>query len=442
MSGFSLVAFLSITGVLLLRGLRRAGHVYQFPFLAGAVMLGWVAPQAIGLLGDPRLPEGALARTLGMATLCAAAIYLGHRWRPRPFAAFDWSFSQRRLLYVAASLSVVGGYFAWKIRGLPEEMVVGAWQGLPVAYLFFAKLQYYAFALAAVLFARTGSRAALVIALFNFAFFLQPLFIGARRGVIIEVGLIVLLAAWFGRRWTVPRPAMVAAVAVGTLFVFSIGQYRGTVYEAGQYGGHAWRVPTVQEVLSIDYVGTFQQVLNEGANELRNAAYDIAATGRTLSFNFGAAYWNDLVQDFIPRQVVGAAFKESLKFPLPDVAYQVYGHVPHTGTTHTGFADSFRAFGYPGALVFFAIAWFMRSLYEAGLRGHLIAQVLYMVLITDSLLAITHNTGWFVTGLMHVTVFVLPALYLARRRRRTVPVSGPGPLPGQSIRLSTTANSK
>lgn len=434
-------AFIGLSLVLLLRGLARPGQIYQFPFLAGAVFLGWVAPQAVGLLADERLPAGGLARTMFMATLCVGAVYLGHRWSARPQRALNWHFSQRRLLQVAAALSLIGGYFAWKIRGLPEEMLVGAWQGLPVAYLFFAKLQMYAFALAALLFARTGSRAALAIALVNFAFFLQPLFIGARRGLIIEVGLVILLAAWFGRRWAMPRPTMIATLVVGALFVFSVGQYRGTVYAEGGYGGSGWQLPTMSEVLSIDYVGTFQEVLNQGANELRNAAYDIAATSRTMSFNFGAAYWNSLVQDFIPRQVVGAAFKESLKFPLPDVAYQVYGHVPHTGTTHTGFADSFRAFGYLGALVFFAIAWFLRSLYEAGMRGHLIAQVLYMVLITDSLLAITHNTGWFVTGLMHVAVFVLPALFLARRRRRTVPVGGPAPLPSQSM-LSTSVNSK
>lgn len=429
MSVFFLITFLGVSGVLLLRGLARPGHMYQFPFLAGAVFLGWVAPQAVGLLGDARLPEGGLARTLLMATLCAGAVYIGHRWSARPLRALEWHFSQRRLLQVAAGMSLVGAYFAWKIRGLPDEMLVGAWQGLPVAYLFFAKLQMYAFALAALLFARTGSRAALVIALVNLAFFLQPLFIGARRGLIIEVGLVILLAAWFGRRWTVPRPAMIATLVVGALFVFSVGQYRGTVYDRGNYGGDDWRLPSVSDVLGIQYWGTFQQVLKDGADELRNAVYDISGTGEEMSFNFGGSYWNRLVQQYVPRQVVGESAKQSLMLDLPDPA-RAYGHSPHFGTTHTGFSDSFQAFGYLGALVFFAIARFMRALYEAGVRGHLLAQVLYMALITDALHAITHATGSLLTALPHVAVFLVGGCWLARRRlRRQVP----RPVPAETL---------
>lgn len=431
MTLFFFFTFLLMTCGLLLWGLTRPNRIYELPFLAGAVLLGWVMPQAVGLLGDPRLPEGALARTLAMATLCALALYAGYRIRPRPLPWADWRFSKRRLLYAAAGLSVLGAYFQWKIRALPDEMLVGRWQGLPVAYLFFAKVQIYGLALAAVLFTRTRSRWALAIVLFDLAFWAQLLLIGARRGLIVEFGLIALLAAWFGWRRSLPRPAMIAALAVGTLFVFSVGQYRATVYGGaayqGSYGSRTWHIPTVQEVLSIDYLGTFQQVLNEGAGELRNAAYDITATRETLAFDYGRGYWNELVQDFIPRQLVGEKFKESLKFPLPELAYQVYGHVPHTGTTHTGFADSFGAFGYLGALVFFAIAWLMRSLYGAALRGGLAAQLAYMLLITDALHAITHGTSWFLTNLIHLAVFGVPVLMYARWRPRRAAAHPPIP---------------
>lgn len=416
MSVVFLTTFLGAACVLLFRGLDAPGRIYEFPFLAGAVFLGWAGPQAVGLLGDPRLPAGGLALTLIMATLCVAAVFAGHQLRPMSLRWLDWQYNERRLGIVAAGLSAVGATFAWKILALPEEMLIGPWRGLPVLYLLFAKLQVYGFAIAALLYARTRSKTALGIAVFNFLFFLRPMLIGARRALIIEIGLIVLLAAWFGSRRSLPRPAMVAFLLVGSLFVFSIGQYRGTVYEQGRYGGGDWQIPTLREVLSIDYWGNFQNVLNDGAYEVRNAVYDVSATAETFSFSFGATYWNSLVQDYVPRQVVGASLKESLKFDLRDQAREVYGHVPHSGTTHTGLSDTFRAFGFLGAMMFVFLSWFMKSLYSAGLRDNVTAQLLYMVLLTDGLLAITHGTVRFVSVLPHVGVFLLGGCWLARRR--------------------------
>lgn len=87
-----------------------------------------------------------------------------------------------------------------------------------------------------------------------------------------------------------------------------------------------------------------------------------------------------------------------------------------------------RGLRLPRRVSVFCHVGFMRPLYEAALRGHLIAQVLYMVLITDALHAITHNTGWFISALPHVGVFLLGGLWFARKRvRRVAPTqSAPG----------------
>ena len=55
-------------------GLTKPERTYQFPFLASCICVGLLLPEAYGLLGDQRLPDGAFALTMTMGTLCVLAI--------------------------------------------------------------------------------------------------------------------------------------------------------------------------------------------------------------------------------------------------------------------------------------------------------------------------------------------------------------------------------
>ena len=56
----------------------------------------------------------------------------------------------------------------------------------------------------------------------------------------------------------------------------------------------------------------------------------------------------------------------------------------------------------------------VRRIYAAALEGHFVAQVFYMLIITDALHAITHHTQWFISPWVHMSIFLMPALYYAR----------------------------
>ena len=55
-----LIVLLSVCLALILWGMTGRDRIYLFPFLIGAVILGWVMPQLAGLAKTDLLPPGAL----------------------------------------------------------------------------------------------------------------------------------------------------------------------------------------------------------------------------------------------------------------------------------------------------------------------------------------------------------------------------------------------
>ncbi len=396
-------------------GLRAKGRYFEFPFLAGGTFISFVLPQLIGLQSNHELPPGALDQTIVMAILCAGMCYGGYAWRDRPLEKFNWPLLDQKLIYASSALTVVGAYFFFAISRLPEDVrESSSWTGLPVAYHFFAQALGYGFAIAMTLFADKGSKAALGVAMFAALFYLDRIFLSGRRGVTLEFVFVILLALWFGRRLALPRPIILAGLVLGTLALHSTGDYRAV---AADEGGDRWK-----RVKDIAFMENLQKQLTEGGSEMANAVYSIAATERSGSYDFGVFHWNTLVFNYVPAQLLGEEFKQSLLVPLEDAdAYKMYGHQASSGSTFSGLVDAFGSFWYFGCLKFFVIGFVLRRLYAAAMAGHFIAKILYMLMITNALHCITHHTQWFVSPWVHFTIFLFPALYYARPRIRATP---------------------
>ena len=415
-----LLSFTAVCIFLLCQGMLKRGAIYGYPFLAGAAFVGFALPQLVGLSHERFLPPGALESTLLMATLCAAMCWVGAAVAYPPRRKPVWNYDDRRLLVLSAVLSLLGGYFYYAISRLPPEMTENTqWTGLPVAYLFFARMLTYGFAIAVLLFARNGSRVAGLIALYGALFYLDRIVIGGRRQDTGEFVMIVLLAWWFQRDRCVPRPLMLAGLVAGALFINSIGDYRAA---SGKEEGPKW-----DEIANIDFIGNLQKVTEHGGAELMNAAYIIAAIDRTMEFDLGVTHWNELVFAYVPAQLVGTEFKEALYLPQSSPAYDEFFYTPALGSTVTGFSDAYASFWYFGCLKFFLIAYCMQKLWWAARGGSLVAQLLYMLLPVPALEAITHSTQNFISPWVHRAIFLLPGVYLARRRGAASEAHGDGP---------------
>jgi hypothetical protein len=256
---------------------------------------------------------------------------------------------------------------------------------------------------------------ALLVALYGALFALDRIINAGRRQDLIEFLTIIMMAFWFQRNLCVPRPAMLVGLVAGALFVNSIGDYRAA---AGGADGPSW-----DTVSNIDFVGNFEHLSEKGGAEIRNAVFSIAAVKRSMKFDLGLYHWNSLVFAYVPAQVVGQSLKQSLYLPLPDPAFEEYFYTPPIGSTWTGLSDAFQSFWYFGTLKFFLIAFVMQKLWLAAQSGNMTAQLLYMLMPVYALEAITHTTQYFVGPWVHMAVFLLPGLMLARRRRHETPSS-------------------
>ncbi len=418
-----LFALVAITFALLATVLGRKGRVYEYPFFAGAMFFSFVLPQLPGLATDPYLPEGAFAKTMVVTLSCAVMLWLGWTISNRPMRAFSYEMCEQRLITAAAVLSALGAFFYFKISHLPVEVRdLSLPTGLPVAYNFFAKMLGYGFALATICFVRTRSRVALAIALFGATFYLERIIFAGRRGDTSEFVLIILLSHWFERGRTVPRALALAAVLVGTLVMNSTGDYRKVAKtEEG---------PSLDRIMQIDFVGNIKDLLANGGPEMLNAIYKINAIDQNMILDFGAFHWNTLVFNYIPAQVTGTEFKELLFIPIRN-PYAFTKHAPATGSTETGMADGFGSFWYLGAVKFFLIGLVLKRLYCAALQRSIPGQLLYMLLLTPGMLAITHHTHFILNIWVHLSIFLYPVLIWARRpvsRFEPAPAMQSGPI--------------
>ena len=135
--------------------LSRPERMYQFPFLAGVMTFGFLLPQLPALVYDHFLPSGAYAKTMIMGILSLAMLVLGWQMGNRPIKFLSMSFSERRLLWAAAGLSIFGAVFYFLLSRLPGDVSIGMQMtGMPVVYLFFAQLMPYGLAIALLCFTR------------------------------------------------------------------------------------------------------------------------------------------------------------------------------------------------------------------------------------------------------------------------------------------------
>lgn len=395
--------------------LFRPERMYQFPFLAGVMTFGFLLPQIPALMHDPFLPAGAYAKTLFMGSLSLAMLAVGWTIIKRPIGFMKMSFSERRLLWAASTLSVAGSIFYFLLSRLPGEISIGVQMtGIPVVYLFFAQLMPYGLAIALLCFARKPSWIASCVIIFDLVFYVDRIIVTGKRAEAIQLVLMILLAFWFYRRVVVPRSLMLFGILAGTFLMTSMGDYRQITRAASGF--------LVENIMAIDYAENFNETLARGGLEMRNAVQRIDEIDRQLQFDYGKFHWNRVIFTFVPAQLVGANVKEALQFDTPQPSRD---YNPSTGTTETGLVDAFASFWYFGSLKFLILAWAMRRIWETAMSGEFLGQLIYILSIVPAMHAISHQTDWVIPVWIHMEIFLIPVLYFCRIRNRSVGLPTP-----------------
>lgn len=427
--------FMSIVLWILIDGFCHAEKMYQFPFLASVMTLGFVIPQLPAVANDTFLPAGAYAKTMVMGILSFLLLRAGWTASARPYGFLKFQFSEKKLLIASAFMSLIGAYFYFLLSRLPGEVSIGVQMtGMPVVYLFFGRLLTYGLAIALLCFARKPRFFSGAIIIFDLVFYLDRIIVTGKRGETIELVLMVLLAIWFYRRWIIPRSLMLAGILTGTFLMTSMSDYRLVTRSHTGF--------VLSDVLNIDFLGNFEKTITEGGPEMRNAVLRTDDIDRTLDLDYGKFHWNKLVFTFVPAQVVGSDVKGSLllETPRPDRAYN-----PISGTTETGLIDAFASFWYFGALKFLLLSWLVCRIWKTAMAGEMLGQMLYMLSIVPAMHAVSHQTDWVLQVWVQMAMFLTPILAFCLVRNEAVPkprAALQGPLPEFGPILGSTPASE
>lgn len=411
---FYFVPFLVICGLLLIAAVGKPVLIYQYPYFMAATFVAFIAPQLYGLYkldwAGPFVEATAL-----MSLLCLVCCWLGHCPQPHPaiIEKFNVSLNPNRFLHGGIVLVVIGFYFTYKFGSLPEEELSSMMTGIGTIYLFFGGLVYPGFAICFYCALQHKNPVAWVATAVAASIPLQAaIFYGRREPTVLFI-LSFAMSFYFLKGKTPPRWAIVAAVVGGMFIMPAIGQYRQTAAE-----------DPLAALKSIDFREEFNGYFNEDAiSEVKNATVLIAATQQSGGYEFGAGYWNRLVFRFVPAQLLGREFKDSLMMgegfrDLGEFVEDTMGFKPPTGSTMTGLADSFNQFGYWGCLVFAVMAYLFKNLWTAANKPDGTgAQILYIQVMTSAMRALTHQTLDFLPGFLYSGIFIGLVVLYAREKR-------------------------
>ena len=453
MSTFLFFLLIGVSAAMVGWGLLRRERILQYPTLAGATWLLYMAPQGLGVLRNPEsvpamaLEDGGLEMALGMCVLCALAGWLGymHPWRRKPAGSAKVAqYSRSRTLHAGLALLGVGLLGFYKLASLSggwvaffstEGSYTLEWRGLPVAYVFFAGALFPALFLLLVsaLAGRNlvGWVGAVAGALPLVA---SAVFLGRRSQTVFLI-MIVLLAALFVRGWAPPRSVAIVGMLVTAVVVVAAGEYRRYSPIGGDWGENRY----------LDPKGMVRSVVSgEGYSEFQFALVQISATNRFKEFGLGRGFYNTLVANWIPRLLVGDAVKESFFIEGPDYGQQTYAAYqwsPGYGSNPTGINNAFCEFWFFGALLYFGIGKGFRYLWDrAFITKDFAATLFYACLSPLAMTTILGNLSGVPSDVLYVSLFVVPAIVYARAPRRALARPQSAPVRGGGTRGNNNGN--
>ena len=404
-----LIVYIAVSLSIVLSALRYKAGYLHFPFWAALTFGGFALPQFISLVNDKVYPGFSLEKYIIMTTLCLAATYFGFKSgsRATPAPRFKRLFSRMmntgRLRWLSCFYILIGGLFVVRLYLSGAQFTGQQWAGPWVIYLFFSGFMVYGFVIAADLYLQTGYKRDMALALLGGIYLLLRAVVDGRRLSAVILCVVILGLLWFRKRKLVPVSLIIAVVVVGLVISASMNAYRTAVADKLEFS----------KLKDIDFIDTFVKSYGEGqACEVLNGCYVIEATDRTLEFDFGARHWNAAVWSFVPRQLVGKEFKQSLMLPsyVGEDVFRIFTYTAKTGSTLTGVADCYLALSYVGCIKFCIIAFVLGVLYANAERGSTIAIILYLLLLPEGLVSFTHATVGFSNSLIMFAIFLVPGL--------------------------------
>ena len=397
-------------------GLIRIERIYQYPFFMGAIFISFLVPQAFALVENPGvLDQQSLETVLLMSSLCAIACWVGYQGKPNAkwLAKLNVDIDTHKLFRAAIFLMIIGYFFDFLLKNTTVELnKQGHWTGPATIYVFFSQVIYIAFSIFLLETLKRPSIQNIIFTLLAGWIPLQTVLAGRRQPTMTFI-IIIGLCFWLIRRYIPPRWLIILAIFAMLILIPTIGAMREGLWDAVFSGQWQTISSTTEKALNTQQKG---KIL-----ELRNAAFLIKATTDLNLYGLGAGWWDAIIHQFIPGQILGFGFKESLKFNLINskTLYNLYGYIWHPGTTPTGVGDSFVEFGYFGCFAFSLIGYFFKNLWVSlYYQKSLFSSLIYLSLISPAMVGLTHGIGRFLQESIFQIGLITCLLYYAKGKNK------------------------
>ncbi len=421
MPGFYFWILAALLVATLAATVSKPERIYEYPFFMAATFAVFILPQAISLIRAPGVAQPDwIAHVLLMCCLCFGACWAGYRLPINRFWQHQLSrpLDPDRLFYGGLAFVAINFYFSALIAGMTEEETGGSrWTGKVTIYDFFGTLIYPGFAICLMTALRTGRLFPWLATLVAAIHPLETSLLAGRREMTVLLLMTLALALFYQRGIKPPRAGIVFVVLVAMVFIPATGSYRALS------GDRDW-----EGVRNIDLVDNFKRFLNqESVLELRHAAVVMEATRQSGIYYYGEGYWDQMVFRFVPAQILGKEFKDSLMFLPSDELTQnelaKLNYIMPTGSTLTGMADSFQQFGWLGCVFFAGMGLLFKNFFSASVQPNAtFAQLFYIQIGTSAMRAVTHQTLDFLPGLTYYAIFLgLLSFYARVPSWRTAP---------------------
>ena len=375
-------------------GVIRVERIHQYPFFMGSLFLSFILPQAFSLVSNPgaAITPEALERVLLVSCLCASACWIGYEIKPNPkwLAKLNIVLDEQKLFRAGIALMLQGYLF-----NILLNRTIAASNGVvesgtsATIYYFFGNVIYIAFAIFLLQTLKRPEPINLICTALSGWIPLQSLLIGRRQGTMTFI-IFIGISLWLIHRYIPPRWAVITAVVMIAFLIPLFAEMRGEFWNLVFSG--KW-----EEILAAGQ-RTFAGQQKGDILELRNAALLIDATEKTGLYGYGSGWWDSIIFQYVPGQIVGYEFKKSLQFNLvtSETLKNLYGYEVTRGTTTTGVGDSFTEFGYFGCIIFAIIGYFFKHLWiSAVYQKSTFSRLLYLGLVSPSMVGITHGIGRF-----------------------------------------------
>ena len=391
----------------------RLERVYQYPFFMAAIFVSFILPQANSLVNNSSssgfLSPSALEKVLLYSCMCAIMCWIGYQqFQPKEklLSKLDIFLDDRKLLqagFVLLSIGHLCNFLLSKIT-IERSAVNGNWTGPATILYFFSTFIFVALPIFLLHTLRHPNFINITMTVLAAAPILKVIIVDGRRQPTVTFLITVGMAFFLVKNYIPPRWLFIIFVGAAAFVIPVLGQLRGQFWSLLFSGD--WQA-------AVDASQTNFEAVNTGKIlELRNAALMMDAADLTNKYGFGTGFWDSIVFQYVPGQIVGFGTKKSLQFGASIDLKEIYGYKVPIGTTTTGIGDSYAELSYFGCLLFAAIGCIFKTLWiSMTYRRSMFSSLLYIGLISPAMLGITHGISRF----LQEFIFQAGTMYLVSK---------------------------